>query len=749
MLRLHSFGGCFLTRDGERLDALSGQRKALALLAVLAAAGERGASRETLLAYLWPESDEVRARTSLKQLVHFLRQQAQAPDLLLATVELRLNPAHIASDVADFRDAARRGDHEATVDLYAGPFLDGFNLRAADGFERWAATERASCARGFAGALEALAERANARGEGRVAVEWWRRLANAEPLSARAAAGLMRALDAVGERAAALRHARVYELLVREEVGCAVDPAIAALIACLHRAAPAIPVTPATPVTRATAASSAAVAGPVSNERPPGASVAASPPTTHTSVAVLPFVNTSGDPDDEPFSDGLTDELIGLLGRANGVTVTGRTSAFALKGRGIGVRAIADMLGVATVLEGSVRRTGDRLKVTAQLVRASDDRVLWAEMYRKELADVFAVQEEIALAIVAALRVELGSTERSGGAETAGAGHTRFAGRPPASIEAYELYLRGRFLWNTRSRGDGLRQALHYFERAAALDPGYARAHAGISDVHALLAIFGHGRAPEEFAAAKAAACRALALDDTLAEAHVALAHVLFVHEYAWAAAEQAFRRATTLDASNTAAHFLLGVCLQDEGRFDEAIAELQTARALDPLSPHVGNLLGRVYVNARRPDDAIRHLRDTLELNPESDLAYQQLGHAYLQKKMPAEALAALRQAAALSGARDAAHLAYACAVTGDAATARRIVQDLLDPATNPDVAPFHIAMAYTGLGEADVAFHWLERGCAERAAFMDGVKITPAFDPLHTDPRWPRLLGRMGLTP
>ncbi len=738
MFRLHTFGGCFLVRDGERLDALSGQRKALALLAVLAAAGERGVSRETMLAYLWPESDETRARTSLKQLVYSLRQQWRIPELFMATAELRLNPALVQSDVADFRDAERRGDHAAVVDLHVGPFLDGFNVRAADGFERWAASERASTALCFARSLAALAEHATARGEGREAVEWWRRLANAEPLSARAATGLVRALDAVGERAAALRHAEVYEILVREEVGGVVDPNIAELVASLRRLGPVAAVSP-----------SMAVVGSVPKDQPPDESRAAAPTVRATSVAVLPFVNTSGDPNDEPFSDGLTDELIGLLGRTTGLTVTGRTSAFAFKGSRLAVRAIAEKLGVTTVLEGSVRRTGDRLKVTVQLVRASDDQVLWAEMFRDELADVFVLQEEIARSIVAALRVELSSTKLPGASATDSTRQTRLVERPSVSAEAYELYLRGRHLWNSKSGGDGLRQALRYFERAVALEPGYARAHAGISDVHALLAIFGHGRALEEFAAAKAAALRALALDEMLAEAHVALAHVQFLHDYAWAAAERAFRTASALDASNTAAHFLLAVCLQDQGRFEEAIAEAHAARALDPLSPHVGNLLGRVYVNARRPDDAIRHLRDTLELSPDSDLAYQQLGHAYLQKGMHGEAVAALHQAAALSGARDAAHLAYAYAVTGDAAAARRIVQDLVDLQANPNVAPFHIAMAYAGLGETDPAFAWLERGYDERAAFMDGVKITPAFDSLHVDPRWGGLLRRMGLTP
>jgi DNA-binding SARP family transcriptional activator len=218
MLRLHTFGGCFLVRDGARLDALSGQRKGLALLAMLAAAGARGTGRDALLAALWPESDQERARLSLNQLVHSLRQQLGAPDLLLTPAELRLNPARIATDVAEFRDALQRGRPEAAVGLYVGPFLDGFYLRGAAGFERWAAAERAELANDVARALEALAERATAQADAPAAVAWWRRLAQAEPLSARATTGLMGALEMAGERAAALRHARVYELLVTEEV---------------------------------------------------------------------------------------------------------------------------------------------------------------------------------------------------------------------------------------------------------------------------------------------------------------------------------------------------------------------------------------------------------------------------------------------------------------------------------------------------------------------------------------------------
>jgi TolB-like protein/DNA-binding SARP family transcriptional activator len=724
MLRLHTFGCCFLDRDGSRLDGVSGQRKGLALLAVLAASGARGVSRETLLALLWPESDQERARLSLNQLVHALRQQVRTPDLLDTTAELRLNPAHVTSDVAAFREALHRGDPEAAVALYEGPFLDGFYVKGTDDFERWAATERAALARAAAGALEAVAKRASTEGNASAAVEWWRRLADAEPLSARAATGLMRALDAAGERPAALRHARVYERLVGDEVGGAPDPAVVDLAARLQRA------DVAAPGTATTAQGMMAPTGPAAPASSPPAAPAGRP-----SVAVLPFANTSGDPADEPFSDGLTDELIGVLGRVAGLMVTGRTSAFALRGRGLDVRAIAETLGVATVLEGSVRRAGARLKVTAQLVRASDSAVLWAEAFDRAHADVFTVQEEIARAIAGALRVQLGAEPGP---------RAR-----PVDLAAYELYLRGRHLQNTRSDRAGMLQAARYLDQAVARDPAYARAYAALSDAHAMRAVYGHGRPDEEYAAAKPAALRALALDDSLAEAHAALGHVLFVYDYDWAAAEREFRQALALDPSYTWTHCVYAICLQDQGRFAEAGTVLEAARRVDPLAPFVSAVLGRVYVNARQPDQAIRALTEALELYPQFDFAYQQLGHAYLQQGRHDEALTALGRAAELSGARDAAHLAYAYAVAGQRAEAERIVRSLVEPGREPSVSPFHVAMAYAGLGDAAEAFRRLEQGYVERASFLDGVMVTPAFEPLHADPRWGRLLRRMNLAP
>jgi serine/threonine-protein kinase len=370
------------------------------------------------------------------------------------------------------------------------------------------------------------------------------------------------------------------------------------------------------------------------------------------SVAVLPFANTSGDPADEPFTDGLTDELIGALGKVRGLKVAGRTSAFALRGKGLDVHAIADALGVTTVLEGSVRRAGSRLRVSAQLVSAPEDRVLWAESYARELADVFAVQEEIAQAIVGALRVELGG----GGAPA----RASLVERPPASLEAYELYLKGRYLFNSRVSRDGILQALRYFEQAAERDPHYARAHAGVSDACAYLAILGHSSPREVFPKANAAVNRALALDETLAEAHVSLAHLL-VYEFDWAGAEREYRRAIALDPGNVVAHYLFALCLQDLLRHEEAIAEVEAARAIDPLSPQVLTLAGFIHSRAGRLDEGIRLLQEALSFSPQNDIAHQFLGHAYLQKRMAPEAIRAFEAAAALSGARDLAHLAYA----------------------------------------------------------------------------------------
>jgi eukaryotic-like serine/threonine-protein kinase len=452
------------------------------------------------------------------------------------------------------------------------------------------------------------------------------------------------------------------------------------------------------------------------------------------SVAVLPFANTSGNIADEPFTDGLTDELIGTLGKVRGLRVTARSSVFALKGRSLAPRTIGDTLGVDYLLEGSVRKSGNALRIFAQLIRARNDSVLWSEQYDRELKDVFIVQREIARAMAGALRVQLAL-----GNETP---------RTSADSAARDLYQKGRFALYTRTGPADLSRAARFFEAAIARDSTFAGAYSGLSDAYTSMGNFGYGGRPAEvFAKARANALRALALDSTLAEARTSLAHALCVHDLQWDAAEREFQRAIAEDPGYPLARMAYAVCVASRGRYDEGLAQLDTARQRDPLRFGIGALLGRLYVSAGRPDEAIVALTQTLDINPQADLAWQQLGEAYLMKRRNADAIAAFRKAALLSGVRDSAQLAYAFAVTGDRATAERIVRDIVASSSARYVPPFHIAMGYAGLGDADEAFQWLERAYDERASFIGGVKMTRAFAPLHADARWQRLLGKMGL--
>lgn len=319
--------------------------------------------------------------------------------------------------------------------------------------------------------------------------------------------------------------------------------------------------------------------------------------------------------------------------------------------------------------------------------------------------------------------------------------------RSVGNMQAYELYLRGRQIFTTSTNRASTNAALRYFEQAMQLDSTLAQAHAGISDVHARLAVFGFVPARAGFARAKAAALRALALDSTLADAHASLGHALCVADFEWKPGLRALEKAVTLDPSYTFARMPYAICLMSLGRFRDAEKQLETARKFDPLSPAVSNMFGRLYVNWRRPDKAITNLEQALELSPDMDLAYQELGHAYLQKGNAAEAISAFRRAAALSGPRDSLHLAYAYGVTGQRAEAARILASVLKTTNrNPSLA-VHIAMAHTGLGEYEQALDWLELGYRDRVSFMVGMNVEPAFAPLHDNPRFKALQQRMRL--
>ncbi|HZF68058.1 MAG TPA: tetratricopeptide repeat protein, partial [Gemmatirosa sp.] len=317
----------------------------------------------------------------------------------------------------------------------------------------------------------------------------------------------------------------------------------------------------------------------------------------------------------------------------------------------------------------------------------------------------------------------------------------------------HELYLRGRHAFHNRIADDGVRQASRYFAEAVARDPDFAPAHAGLADAYTRMAAFGYADPPPTLRLAKEAARRAVALDPALAAGHVALAHALLLGDCAWDAAEREFRHAHALDPTYAFGRAPFAMLLLGRGRHDEALAQLDTARAAEPLAPWVANVRGRVLVSAGRPDEAIQVLEEALTLYPGLDLAHQQLGHAYLARRMPDRAVAAFRRGAALHGARDSAQLAYAYAVTGDRAAARRIVRRLTAPSrpahgpTGPSALAYHIAMAYAGLGEHDVALDWLERARMGGALCPIPAAVEPGFRALHASPRWRLLLSRMGL--
>jgi serine/threonine-protein kinase len=464
--------------------------------------------------------------------------------------------------------------------------------------------------------------------------------------------------------------------------------------------------------------------------------LAAAPPAT-PAIAVLPLANQSPDPGNEYFADGLTDELISALTQVEGLRVASRTSVFAHRNDARDVRAIGSALGVPVVLEGAVRRAGERLRLTVQLTDVADGRVLWSERYDRSVTDVFAVQDEISRAIVTALRPRL--------LGTIGDPVPR---RSTASLRAYQLYLRGRYYWNRRNQEDVAR-AIEYFQEALREDPGYALAHAGLSDAYALQLDYQSVPVGQGLRLARQEAQTALALDDSLAEAHTSLAWVLFIHDWDWDAADREFRRAIELNPSYATAHQWYAWLHLARGRTDEAVASVRTAVAIDPLSVSARRGLGWILVYARRPDEAVEHLRRALGLDPTASETHRVLGMALIGCGRPDEAVEALEEAADLSSraAYDVALLGHVHATRGRTDQALAIRSELEERARDRYVSPVAFAMLAAGMGRRDEVFEWLERAWRERRGWMVYLKVEPILDVVRDDPRMDELVRRMKL--
>jgi TolB-like protein/DNA-binding winged helix-turn-helix (wHTH) protein/Flp pilus assembly protein TadD len=455
------------------------------------------------------------------------------------------------------------------------------------------------------------------------------------------------------------------------------------------------------------------------------------------SLAVLPLESLSSDASQDYFADGMTDELITDLGQISALRVISRTTVMAYKHARKPLPQIARELNVDAVVEGTVLRSGDQVRITAQLIEAATDKHLWAQSYDAEFRNALSLQNQVAKAIADQIRVSLNPQEQ------AALKNVRVVNE-----EAYESYLKGRYFWNKRT-AEGLKAALNYFNQAIAKDPKYAPAYSGLADTYALLADWEYGvMTPKEaLPKAKAAAIKALELDSTLGEAHTSLAFCLDVFDWDLDSAGKEYQRAIELNPGYATAHQWYASHLIVLGRNDEAIAEMRKAESLDPLSLIISADLADFLVVAHSYDESIRESRKTIEMDPNFALAHNQLGQAYLQKQMQDEAVAELQKAVELSGSSPTcvANLARAYIASGKRSEAKKLLSDLEKRSNSSYSHASEIAEIYLALGDTDQAMNWLEKCFNER--FNPSVLMRPGFDPLRSDPRFKDLLRRIGL--
>jgi TolB-like protein/lipoprotein NlpI len=453
------------------------------------------------------------------------------------------------------------------------------------------------------------------------------------------------------------------------------------------------------------------------------------------SIAVLPFDTQGADEDSEYLSYGLTESIIYRLSQLPNLKVSPTSTVLNYKNQKTDALRIGKDLGVAAVLSGRIVKYGDNLTISAELVDVSGNRLLWGEQYDRKMSDLLATQREIAREIAEKLKVKVSGEERA------------LSTQYTENQEAYQLYLKGRFHWNKRTY-EGLNKSIEYFNQAIEKDPSFALAYAGVADAYVVPLI----RLPpkEAMPKAKAAAMRALELNESLAEAHTTLGRVFANYDWNWVAAEQEYKRAIELNPRYAIAHQWYGGYLQCMGRLDESIKERLLAQQLDPLSPIINFELAMAYYFQRDYDRAIDQFKKTLELDPDFPPVHQFLPAAYEQKGMYDEALAAFKTALSLPGT-DVQHamagLGHLYAITGRKKEAHQQIDRLKELSQKQYVRSNYIALVYTGLVEKDEAFVWLEKGFEEHGYQMSNLKIEPRFDVLHSDPRFKDLLRRLGL--
>ena len=732
------------------------QRRRIALLAVLAAAGTTGRSRDQLLGLFWPDVDQSRARHSLEQLLYSLR-NALGADVFSGSNPLRLDPEVVDSDIAQFSAAIDRGELAAAVNLYQGRFADGFYLGGTPDFEQWIDNERNRIDALYANVLERLAAAAASADDANGEVEWREKLAALDPLSSKHATGLIRALMNAGDHSRALQHAERYQELVARELGTGVGPAMAALVSEVRERARTESVVvrgsaPPLPGKAEVAPQAGIVSGAPAVVRAPrrsrrslfmaltvlvvgGGVYTLWKDLTDTpasiagpTIAVLPLANLSGDPHDVAIADGITEELIGTLSRIERLNVIARTSAFAFRDSPLDVRQIAESLHVSHLLEGGVQKLGERLRVQIRLIDASDGSTRWSQAFDRDIDDLFIVQGEIATAVARELDLRLAGTGRAG------------PSRPPTtSVAAYELYLRGNDPTMLRSDST-VRVALDYFRQAVALDSTYAAAYAGISRMH--LRLRGTDYSPashsELYGLAAQYAAKAVAVDSMSAEAHGSMGLVA-LNASDFSSAEVHLERAIRLDPASARLREWLFIVYDWQDRKNEMVAEARRAVELDPLSPTANATLARALCISGKPDSGLVILDALAKLRPP---LLRVRSFQALCQGMKGDWQGGINTMSPPTAIQNMAIIGNYSGRLGDRAKAVEMIRLLDAHRAREGGAAFETSIVYAGLGEHDMAFTWLNRAVQEKRIFHSMTE--PLFDRVRNDPRYDRVVRR-----
>ena len=779
MFELRTFGGVALLRDGVPVTGPAIQRRRLAVLVQLAAAGEVGVSRDKLLARLWPESSEEPARKAFAQTVYAMRRALGDDHLIDGTSVLRLNDSLIGSDVRRFNNAIARGDLVGAVAEYGGPFLDGFHVPDAVDFEHWEEDERQRLQREYARALEKLAEDAGRRADHAAEAEWWRRRAAIDPLDTRVGARLMEALHASGDLAAALQYARVHDTLAQEELGDSQQSPLVELGQRLRSRPVADLPSPSTPISGTPAlvpvASLPAPVEPRSADLPQPAEDGAPPPKRrwrlavglmvaaalagiawvyatrpdnrvmvadggYTTLAVLPFVTLTPGGDLDFLRIGIADAIITQLANAKQLRVRPTSAILRFDSQRVDPRRAGRALAAEYLLIGTVQDVGARLRVSVQLIGAGEGTPRWGESYELSRSDLFALQDSVARRVVDVLPVRLSEAERE-----------RLFRRYTANTAAYEAYLRGRGDL-ARHTETGTRAAIRAFSEALALDSAYALAWAGVGMASAEMHLrFATGAAVNAWRdSAQQQTQRALALDSSLAEVHQSLAAVARKSDFDWDRTISESRRAIALSSSLDVPHYYVAGAFYHLGMLDEAEHEVTAGREVNPAGDDLEQLLshGVTSLLAGRYQDAVNALEQANRLGDPS-VSGTYLAEAQYHAGHRAEAEAILRElvrsGSASAAARARALLATILAAAGSHDDARTLLQS----AEGSDYMGHHVAYsigtAYAQLGDRRAAVRWLERAAATGFPCYPWYARDPLLLPLQSDSGFKRLLEEL----